>query len=58
MKTANALLSELRALQSGDLILEPTLLLEKLTSLTEIVAQLERNTPGYDASDEIFSDSN
>ena len=55
MKTKE-IIEEIQRLQASSETLQPRAVLQPLLSLAEAVAVLERNAPGYDATDEIFDD--
>lgn len=55
MKTKE-IIGEIRRLQASSETLQPREVLQQLLNLAESVAELERNAPGYDATDEIFDD--
>jgi division protein CdvB (Snf7/Vps24/ESCRT-III family) len=55
MKTKE-IIEEIRRLQASSETLQPREVLEQVLNLAETVAELERNAPGYDATDEILDD--
>jgi hypothetical protein len=56
MKTAKEIIREIKDLQAFPQTLQPKAVLEQLLNLAEAVAELERNAPGYDATNEMFDD--
>ena len=57
MKTAREIILEIKVLQTSSETLEPKVVLEQLLNLAEAVAELERDAPGDDATDdEMFDD--
>jgi hypothetical protein len=53
---AKEIVEEIKRLQASTQTLQPRAVLEQLLNLAEAVAELERNAPGYDASDDVFDD--
>ncbi len=50
------IIEEIKQLLTSAQTLQPRDVLQQVLNLAEAVAELERNAPGYDATDEIFAD--
>ena len=57
MKTAK-ILRELNELKASNQTLQPRAILDRLIDLAQVVAELEDNVPGRNATDELLDDPN